>query len=48
MSECERIANQVNAESRIVQAWINSVDAIEVGALTMRTIAEIPLESRGR
>jgi 2'-5' RNA ligase len=47
MSECERIANQVNAESRIVRARINGVDVIEVDALTMRTVAEIPLGSHG-
>ncbi len=47
MSECERIANQVNAESRIVRAWINGVDVIEVDAMTMRTVAEISLGPRG-
>jgi 2'-5' RNA ligase superfamily protein len=44
---CERIAGQLNDERRIVRARINSVAVIEVGASRVRTVAEIPLLSRG-
>ena len=47
MSECERIVNHLNEESRIIRAWINGVDVIEIDESTIRTVAEIPLESRG-
>jgi 2'-5' RNA ligase len=47
VGECERIANELNGEDRIVRAWINSVDVIELGESMMRTVAEIPLGSRG-
>ena len=43
LSECERIANQVNEEHRLVRARIESVDVIEVDESMTRTIAEIPL-----
>jgi len=47
LSECERIANQINEERRIVRARINRVDVIEVGESIVRTVAEIPLGSGG-
>jgi 2'-5' RNA ligase len=43
MGECERMANQINDERRIVRAWINSVDVIEVAETTVRTVAEVRL-----
>lgn len=43
LSECERIADQLNKERRIVRARIASVDVIEVDESMARTIAEIPL-----
>jgi hypothetical protein len=43
--ECERIANQLNEERRIVRARINSVDASEMGESMVRTVAEIKLGS---
>jgi 2'-5' RNA ligase len=39
VGECERIANQLNHAGRIVQAWIKSVDVIEIDESMIRTIA---------
>jgi 2'-5' RNA ligase len=41
--ECERIANQLNEERRIVRARINRVDVIEMGESMVRTVAEVKL-----
>jgi len=46
VAECERIANQLNEEGRIVRAWINSVHVIKLDESVIRTVAEIPLRSR--
>jgi 2'-5' RNA ligase len=43
LGECERMADQLNAERRVVPARIDSVAVIEVDESTARTIAEIPL-----
>ena len=43
--ECERIANQLNEERRIVRARINSVDVSEMGESMVQTVAEIKLGS---
>jgi 2'-5' RNA ligase len=48
LGECERIANQLNEERRIVRAQINNVDVIEVDESMVRTVAEIPLGSGGK
>lgn len=41
--ECERIANLLNEERRIVRVRIDSVDVIAVDASMVRTVAEVPL-----
>ena len=43
--ECERIADQINAERRRVRARINSLDVVDVSAAIVRTVTEIPLGS---
>ena len=43
--QCERIADQLNEESRVVNASVHSVDVIEVGGSAVRTVAEIQLKS---
>jgi hypothetical protein len=45
--QCERIANQVNEQRRIVLARIHSVAIIEVSESMARTIAAIPLGPGG-
>lgn len=47
VGECDRIAERLNQSSRIVQARINCVDVVEIDESMIRTIAEIPLRSRG-
>ena len=43
--QCERIADRLNEERRIVDATIHSVDVIEVSESAVRTVAEIRLKS---
>ena len=47
VAECERIADQLNRSGRIVQAWIDTVDVIEIDESAIRTIAAIPLRAGG-
>jgi hypothetical protein len=46
-AECERIANQLKEERRIVATRISGVDVLEVGESMVRTLAEIPLAFGG-
>ena len=47
VSQCERIANQLNEERRSVRARVNSVDVVEVTDSAVRTVAKISLGPRG-
>lgn len=47
LSECERLADQLNAEDRTVAGTIDNLDVIEVGRSTVRTVARIAIPARG-
>ncbi len=43
LQECDRIANQLNEQCRIVRARVDSVDVVRMEESVMRTVAEIRL-----
>lgn len=43
LAECERVAEELNREHRVVRGMVDGVHVIEVDERTVRTVAEFPL-----